>query len=154
MEQTFVLLKPDAVQRGLLGRVISRLEEKGLQLVGMKMVQLEDGLLDEHYAHLKDKPFFAGIKTFMKSAPCVACVWQGKEAVEVVRQLCGVTNSRKAAPGTIRGDFGLSVQANLVHASDSLETAKSEVKRFFKKDELFHYGKVLDAFLYSKDEKG
>ncbi len=154
MEQTFVLLKPDAVQRGLLGKIVSRLEEKGLQLVGMKMIYLDDALLDEHYAHLKDKPFFPGIKTFMKSGPCIASVWQGKEAVDVVRQLCGVTNSRKALPGTIRGDLGVSMQANLIHASDSVETAKVEVKRFFKKDELFHYSKVLDPFLYSKDEKG
>lgn len=153
MEQTFVLLKPDAVQRGLLGKITSRLEDKGLQLVGMKMIQLDDAVLDVHYAHLKDKPFFAGIKTFMKSAPCIGSVWQGKEAVEVVRLLCGVTNSRKAAPGTIRGDFSVSMQANLIHASDSLETAKLEVKRFFKKEELFHYQKAVDAFLYSKDEK-
>ncbi|MBI2444864.1 nucleoside-diphosphate kinase [Candidatus Micrarchaeota archaeon] len=153
MEQTFVLLKPDAVQRGLLGKIMTRLEDKGLQLVGMKMILLDDALLDEHYAHLKDKPFFGGIQTFMKSAPCVACVWQGKEAVDVVRALCGVTNSRKALPGTIRGDWGISMQANLIHASDSLETAKAEVKRFFKKEELFHYHKSLDPFLYSKDEK-
>ncbi|MBI5225648.1 nucleoside-diphosphate kinase [Candidatus Micrarchaeota archaeon] len=153
MEQTFVLLKPDAVQRGLLGQITSRLEQKGLQLVGMKMLQLDDAILDEHYAHLKDKPFFAGTKSFMKSAPVVACVWHGKEAVDVVRALCGATNSRKAAPGTIRGDLGISIQANLIHASDSIDTAKAEVKRFFKKDELFHYQKVMDPFLYSKDEK-
>ncbi len=153
MEQTFVLLKPDALQRGLLGQIPSRLEAKGLQLVGMKTLQLDDALLDEHYAHLKNMPFFAGTKAFMKSAPCVACVWQGKEAVEVVRQLCGVTNSRKAAPGTVRGDLGISIQANLIHASDSIDTAKTEVKRFFKKEELFHYTKALDAFLYSKDER-
>lgn len=154
MEQTFVLLKPDAVQRGLLGAVMSRLEGKGLQLVGVKMMQLDDALLEQHYAHLKDKPFFPGIVSFMKSAPVVACVWQGKDAVEVVRQLCGVTNSRKAAPGTIRGDFSMSMQANLIHASDSPETAKAEVRRFFKKDELFHFHSALDPFVYSKDEKG
>lgn len=153
MEQTFVLLKPDAVQRGLLGKITSRLEEKGLQLVGMKMIVLDDKLLDEHYAHLKEQPFFAGTKKFMKTAPVIASVWQGKNAVAVVRKICGVTNSRDAEPGTIRGDLGLSIQCNLVHASDSVETAKAEVKRFFKSDELHAYKKALDAFSYSEDER-
>ncbi len=152
MEQTFVLIKPDAVQRGLVGVLLHRLERKGLKLVGAKFIQLSDGLLDEHYAHLKDKPFFAGTKKFMKSAPCLASVWEGKEAVEVVRQTCGVTNSRKALPGTVRGDFGISIQANLIHASDSLETAKNEVKRFFKKEELLAYKLASELFLYSQDE--
>ncbi len=153
MEQTFVLLKPDAMQRGLLGEVMARLERKGLKLVALKMMRLDDKLLDEHYAHLKDKPFFAGTKAFMKSAPVVASAWEGKDAVEVVRALCGVTNSRKALPGTIRGDLGQSVQSNLIHASDSIETAKTEVKRFFRKDELFQYGKVLEDTIYTPDEK-
>lgn len=154
MEQTFVLIKPDAVQRGLVGAILERLERKGLRMSGAKFIQMSDGLLDEHYAHLKDKPFFAGTKKFMKSAPCLATVWEGKEAVEVVRQACGVTNSRKALPGTIRGDLGMSIQANLIHASDSLETAKTEVKRFFKKEELFAYKVANEAFLYSPDESG
>ncbi|MBI5036054.1 nucleoside-diphosphate kinase [Candidatus Micrarchaeota archaeon] len=153
MEKTFVLAKPDAVQRGLVGEIVKRLESKGLKLVAAKMIKLEDKILDEHYAHLKDKPFFPATKKFMQTTPAVAMVWEGKEAVEVVRTLCGVTNSRKAAPGTIRGDWGQSIQANLVHASDSLETAEKEIRRFFKKEEIFPYALKKEEFIYSPDER-
>jgi len=153
MERTLILIKPDALQRGLVGRVMSYLEDKGLTLVGNKMMQLDDDLLHEHYAHLVDKPFFKGIADFMKSAPVVAQCWEGQECVEVVRKLCGVTNAREAAPGTIRGDLGMSVQSNLIHASDSLETAKVEVPRFFKGDELFNYDKKNYDYIYAPDEK-
>ena len=153
MERTFVILKPDAVSRGILGKVTSRLEEKGLKLAGCKMMQLTDAILDTHYSHLKDKPFFAGIKQFMKSTPVLAMVWEGKDAVKVVRQLCGVTNSREALPGTIRGDFGLSIQCNIIHASDSLETAAREFPMYFSDDELFSYDRVTDSVIYSSDEK-
>ncbi len=153
MERTLVLIKPDALQRGLIGRVMGYMEDKGLTLVGNKMIKLDDGLLHEHYAHLVDKPFFKGIADFMKSAPVVAQCWEGKGCVEVVRKLCGVTNARDAAPGTIRGDLGMSVQSNLIHASDSIETAEKEVPRFFKEDELFSYSKKNYEYLYAPDEK-
>ena len=153
MERTLVLIKPDALQRGLVGRVMSYLEDKGLTMVGNKMMQLDDDLLNEHYAHLIDKPFFKGIADFMKSAPAVVQCWEGKDVVEVVRKLCGVTNAREAAPGTIRGDLAMSVQSNMVHASDSLETANVEVPRFFKEEELFSYDKKNYEYIYAPDEK-
>ncbi|HXG66769.1 MAG TPA: nucleoside-diphosphate kinase [Blastocatellia bacterium] len=154
MERTLILIKPDAIQRGLIGRIITRFEEKGLKLVGVKMMTLGDELLNEHYSHLADKPFFPGTRAFMQSTPVVAICLEGLDAVETVRGLCGVTRARAAAPGTIRGDFGMSVQANLVHASDSVETAKVEVARFFNDSELFDYDSALTGTVYSSDEMG
>ena len=153
MERTFVIIKPDAMMRGIVGEVIARLERKNLQMAGAKMIKLDDAILDKHYAHLADKPFFPGIKKFMKSAPVLAMVWEGKEAVNVVRALCGVTNSRNAAPGTIRGDFAMSVQCNIIHASDSIETAQKEVPMYFKDSELFSYEKAGADCAYSPDER-
>lgn len=153
MEKTLLLIKPDAVQRGMVGKVMTYFENKGLKLVGNKMMHLDDKLLKEHYAHLADKPFFPGIAAFMSSCPVVAQCWEGAEAVKVVRTLCGVTNAREAAPGTVRGDLGMSIQSNLVHASDSLETAAVEVPRFFKDDELFNYDKKNYEYIYAPDEK-
>jgi nucleoside-diphosphate kinase len=152
MERTLVLIKPDALQRGLVGKVISYFENKGLKLVGNKMMQLDDKILKEHYAHLAGKPFFPGIAKFMSSYPVLAQCWEGKEAIKVVRNLCGVTNSREAASGTVRGDLGMSIMCNLVHASDSLETALVEVPRFFKKSELFVYKKKNYSYIYADDE--
>ncbi|MFL5734735.1 MAG: nucleoside-diphosphate kinase [Chloroflexia bacterium] len=154
MERTLVLLKPDALQRGLIGEITSRFERKGLKLVGMKMMKLDDALLDEHYSHLSHLPFFGDIKRFMMLAPVIAVCWEGVDCVETVRRLCGVTKSREAAPGTIRGDLGMSIQANLVHASDSLETAGKEVPRFFKDEELFDYDWTLLPYLYTRQERG
>lgn len=153
MERTLILIKPDALQRGLVGKVMTYFENKGLTLAGNKMIQLDDDLLNEHYAHLVDKPFFKGIADFMKSSPVVAQCWEGKDVVDVVRKLCGVTNAREAAPGTIRGDLAMSVQSNMVHASDSLETASVEVPRFFKEEELFSYDKKNYEYIYAPDEK-
>lgn len=153
MQRTLVLIKPDALQREFVGEITNRLEKKGLALVGMKMMQLNDQKLAEHYAHLVDKPFYAGIAEFMKSAPVVAQCWEGCEAVDVVRLVCGVTNARVAAPGTIRGDLAVSIQSNLVHASDSLETAKDEVPRFFDDSELFSYDKKSHDYIYAPDER-
>jgi len=153
MEQTLVLLKPDALQRDLIGEVISRLERKGLQLVGLKMMRLSDSLLNEHYSHLVGRDFFPEVKSFMQLTPVVACCWQGTDAVSTVRLLCGITKAREAAPGTIRGDLGMSVQANLIHCSDSLEAAHVEVKRFFKPDELFSYEDIQEGFVYSSRER-
>ena len=153
MERTLILIKPDAVARGLAGVVLGRFEQKGLKIAGMKMIQLTDDLLKEHYSHLADKPFFPTITEFMSRTPVIAMCLEGLEAVEVCRKLCGVTNSRQADPGTIRGDLGMSMQANLVHASDAVETAQAEVARFFKPEELFDYEPPLIAYQYASDER-
>lgn len=151
MERTLILLKPCTVQRRLIGEIINRIERKGLRIVGMKMMQLDDALLNEHYAHLADRPFFNFVKTSMKAAPIVAMCVEGCEAVQVVRTITGATNGRKAAPGTIRGDYSMSGQENIVHASDSPENAAIEIRRFFKPDELFEYPDPLTSFFYSPD---
>src|SRR5688572_4711540 len=133
MERTLILAKPDALQRGLVGDMISRFEHKGLKLVGIKMLHVGDEVLDEHYAHHADKPFFEGLKGFMKSSPMVAMVWEGVEAIDTVRLMVGETHARRAQPGSIRGDFSMSGAANnIVHASDSKKAADEEIKRFFK----------------------
>jgi nucleoside-diphosphate kinase len=152
MERTLVLIKPDAIQRGLIGKIISRFEEKGLKLIGIKFLKLTDTILNEHYSHLADKPFFGGTKRFMQQTPVIAICLEGLDCVETTRLLCGITKSRAAAPGTIRGDWAMSIQANLVHASDSIETATAEVRRFFEPSELFDYDSVLAATIYSEDE--
>lgn len=152
MERTLILIKPDAIQRGLIGRIITRFEEKGLKPVGIKFLKLTDALLNEHYSHLADKPFFGGIRRFMQLTPVIAICLEGLDCVETVRNLCGITKSREAAPGTIRGDLAMSIQANLVHASDSIETAEKEVARFFDTSELFEYQSALTATIYSEDE--
>jgi nucleoside-diphosphate kinase len=154
MERTLILIKPDAIQRGLIGRIITRFEEKGLKLVGVKFLKLSDALLNEHYSHLADKPFFGGIRRFMQLTPVIAICLEGLDCVETVRGLCGITKSREAAPGTIRGDWAMSIQANLVHASDSVETAEKEVPRFFESTELFEYSSSLTSTIYSEDELG
>jgi nucleoside-diphosphate kinase len=148
-ERTLILLKPDALQRSLLGEVIHRFERKGLRIVGLKMIHLNDALIEEHYGHLKDKPFFAGIKSYIKSSPIVAMALSGIGAVNAVRIIVGPTKGYEAAAGTIRGDFSMSTQSNLVHASDSLETAAVEIKRFFKDEELFDYKKIDFETVYS-----
>ncbi|HZS77100.1 MAG TPA: nucleoside-diphosphate kinase [Ktedonobacteraceae bacterium] len=153
MERTLVLIKPDAIQRDLVGEIIRIFESKGLKLVGIKMMALSDELLNEHYSHLAGRDFFAEIKTFMRSTPVIACCWEGTDCVNTVRMMCGITKAREAAPGTIRGDYAMSVQANLVHASDSVETAQVEVPRFFKPEELFEYEDVLTPFIYSSRER-
>ena len=152
MERTLILIKPDAIQRGLVGKIITRFEEKGLTLVGIKFLRLTDSLLNEHYSHLADKPFFAGTKRFMQTTPVIAICLEGLDSVETVRRLCGITKAREAAPGTIRGDWAMSVQANLVHASDSIETANKEIARFFGKAELFEYESAIISAIYSEDE--
>lgn len=153
MERTLIIIKPDALQRNLMGEIIGRFERKGLKLVGMKMVQLEDVLLDEHYAHHKDKPFFDGLKNFMKSAPVVVMVWEGLEAIPAVRLIVGPTKGRAADAGSIRGDLGMSGQANLLHASDSPENAEAEIKRFFNDEELFEYTKGDWEWVYGEEER-
>lgn len=151
MQRTLVLIKPDGIIRSLVGKVIERFENKGLKLVAIKMLKVTPKLSKEHYSHHKDKPFYPGIEKYITSLPVVALVLEGVEAVEVVRTLVGVTNSRKAAPGTIRGDLSNSFSINIIHASDSLETAKAEIKRFFKDDELFNWERD-EYYFYAGDE--
>jgi nucleoside-diphosphate kinase len=152
-EKTLVLIKPDAIQRGLIGAIMSRFEKKGLKLVGLKMMALDEAILREHYAHLADKPFFASLARFMKSTPVIAMCFEGLEVVQAVRLLCGITKARAAEAGSIRGDLAMSVACNVVHASDSVETAKLEVTRFFKPDELHEYAKSEYEHVYSEDER-
>ncbi len=148
MERTVVLVKPDAVQRGFIGEIIHRFERKGLQLIGLKLTQLTDAVLQEHYAHHADKPFFAGLKAFMQSSPVVAMVWEGPQAVTVVRTMVGPTKGHEAAAGTIRGDFSIEPSHNMIHASDSTETAVVEIERFFAKTEIFPYTKTSMQHIY------
>jgi len=139
MQQTLILLKPDAVQRRLVGEITRRLEAKGLRLVGLKLVQASRSLAESHYAVHKGKPFYESLLQFLTSGPTVAMVWEGRDAVAVCRNLMGLTDGAKAPPGTIRGDFALSVQNNLIHGSDSPENAAAEIALWFKPEELVSY---------------
>lgn len=152
MEKTLVILKPCTLQRGLMGEVISRFEKKGLKLAGMKMSWLTDEILSEHYAHLSEKPFFQRLKNAMSVTPVIVCCWEGIDAVHVVRAMTGVTNGRNAAPGTIRGDYSMSGQENIIHASDSPENAAVELSRFFKREEIFDYDWLQTPCVYANDE--
>lgn len=153
MQRTLVLIKPDGIQRRLVGEIVARLERKGLLMCGMKMVLLDEAVLRVHYAHLIDKPFFAEIASFMEASPVVVTCWAGLDAVSTVRQICGVTKAREATPGTIRGDLAMSIQTNLVHASDSVEAAAAELSRFFKPGEIFEFPDHSEAFIYSSSER-
>ncbi len=139
MEQSLVLIKPDAVQRGLAGTIISRFERQGLKVVAMKMLHLDKALAQRHYAIHWDKPFFNDLVKFITSSPIIAIIFEGDRAIETVRQTMGATDPAKAKSGTIRGDFGLNIQHNLVHGSDSSETAKKEISLFFTPEEIFDY---------------
>ena len=147
MEQTLVLVKPDGVQRGLVGEVISRLERRGLKLVAMKLMQVDDALARRHYGEHVDRPFFSGLVQFITSAPVAAMVWQADNAVEVVRNTMGVTSPAAATPGTIRGDFGIDIGRNLVHGSDSVESAEREVALFFDLGEILDYSRSTDPWI-------
>lgn len=152
-EKTIVLIKPDAIQRGLVGEITSRFERKGLKLVGLKMMALDEVVLREHYAHIADKPFFGGLAKFMQSTPVVAMCWEGLQVVDTVRKITGITKAREAEAGSIRGDFAMSVACNVIHASDTAENAEKEVKRFFKSDELHEYDKSEYMHVYAEDER-
>ena len=152
MEKTLVIFKPSAVQRGIVGEVLARFERKGLTIVGMKMMQLTEEILREHYAHLVEKPFFPSIVASMMASPVIVLALEGVDAVKVVRLLTGATNGRDALPGTIRGDFSMSNQCNIVHASSSLEDAAAELKRFFRDDEIIEWTPNDKPFIYSPDE--
>ena len=147
MERTLVLLKPDAVQRRLVGRIISRFEDKGLKIVGMKLMQVTRQLAERHYAEHREKPFFSELVSFITSSPVVAMVVEGPDAISEVRRLMGKTDPREAAPGTIRGDYGLSITQNLVHGSDSPESAAREIPIFFSEGEIFDYSMADEPWL-------
>jgi nucleoside-diphosphate kinase len=151
-ERSLLLIKPDAIQRGLVGEIIARFERKGFKIAGMKMLQMSKELAKEHYAHLTSKPFYPDLEKFVTEHPLVAVVVEGKEAVEVVRLIVGPTNASKAPGGTVRGDYSNSTSRNVIHASDSKETAEKEVKRFFKPHELFEYKFTTAHYLYAADE--
>ena len=146
-ERTLVLVKPDGIQRGLVGEILRRLERRGLKLVGLKMMQLSKDLAARHYAEHKGKPFYDGLIAFITSGPVVAMIWEGREAVSVVRSLMGATDPMKAAPGTIRGDLALDHGMNLIHGSDSPERAETEVALFFNEGELYDYERTADRWI-------
>jgi nucleoside-diphosphate kinase len=147
MEQSLVLIKPDAMQRGLAGTIISRLERRGLKIVALKMVLMDSELAGHHYAAHKEKPFFRELLKFITSSPLIAIVFEGEKAVEVIRQTMGSTNAAEAAPGTIRGDYGIDLQQNLVHGSDSAKNAKREIAIFFSSGEIFSYRRDMDKWV-------
>ena len=139
MERSLVLIKPDAMQRGLIGTIIAHLERQGLKLVALKMLHLDKALAQQLYAIHRDKPFFEGLVNYISSVPIIAAVFEGNRAVEIIRKAMGVTDPAKAEAGTIRGDFGLDIERNTIHGSDSVETAEKEIKLFFNEDEIFSY---------------
>ena len=151
-EKTIIIVKPDGVQRGLIGEVIKRVEMKGLKVVGLKMAYLKESELREHYAHLVEKPFYAGLEAFMKSSPVVILASEGRSAAAAVRLIAGATNASKADGGTIRGDLAMGM-CNVVHCSDSAESGQAEVLRFFKEEEIFDYNKTEYLHVYMEDER-
>ncbi len=139
MERTLILLKPDAVEKKICGKVISRFEMAGLTIRGCKMIRLSPDILRDHYAHIADKPFYPEVESFMSSKPVIALVLEGEDVIGQIRDMLGVTDSTKAAPGTIRNEFGVDMMVNVAHASDGLDAANSEIKRFFADSEIFEY---------------
>ena len=152
MERTLILLKPDCVQRGLLGQIIERFERKGLKIVGLKMITLSDAELEGHYEPHKNKPFFASLKKYMKSSPVVVMCIMGIKAVEAVRLIVGPTKGYNADAGSIRGDFSMSGSVTIVHASDSVEAGMSETSRLFKDHEIFDYNRADFLCVYGEDD--
>ena len=148
MDRTFLMIKPDGVQRGLVGEIIARFEQKGLKMVAGKFETLPEGRVMEHYAEHTEKPFFAGLKAYITSGPCFLMVWEGKDIVSITRQMIGATNPAEAAPGTIRGDFAMEIGMNVIHGSDSDETAAREIAIHFAPEEITSYNRIDEAFLY------
>lgn len=148
MERSLVLVKPDGVQRALVGEIIARLERRGLRLAGAKFMQVSSSLAEEHYAEHKGKPFYAGLVEYITSAPVMAMAWEGPNAVAAIRQTMGATRPTEAAPGTIRHDFGLEVGRNLTHASDKPETGEREVALWFKAEELVSWSRDIDKWVF------
>lgn len=147
MERTLVLVKPDGVQRGLIGEIISRFERTGLKLVALKMLQMDRKMAGQHYAIHQGKPFFEGLVSFITSSPLIAAVFEGKNAVEVVRKTMGATDPVKAAPGTIRGDLAVDIGRNVVHGSDSIENAQKEISLFFSPKEIVSYERQVEPWI-------
>ncbi|MBL7036223.1 nucleoside-diphosphate kinase [Candidatus Microgenomates bacterium] len=152
MQKTVVLIKPDGLQRGLVGEIMHRFERKGLKLIGLKMVTMTDEMLDNWYSHHKEKDFFKELKKFMTWTPVVAMLWEGVEAIAAVRKVVGITKSREAEAGSVRGDFGMSGTQNIIHASDSLESAEKELGLIFNGDEIYDYKSDMDKLIYSEEE--
>lgn len=148
VERTFIMIKPDGVQRRLVGEVIQRLEAKGFTLVGLKLMQVSRELAEKHYDVHKDKPFFSGLVEFIISAPVVATVWEGEGVIAAARKIIGATNPLNAEPGTIRGDYGVSIGRNLIHGSDAPETAQQEIGLWFQEEELVSWEPTLKSWLY------
>jgi nucleoside-diphosphate kinase len=148
MERTFLMVKPDGVQRGVIGEIVARFERKGFQLVGAKLMQVSRELAEKHYAEHKERPFFGELVDFITSGPVFAMVWEGDNVIAVARQMMGKTNPQEALPGTIRGDFGLTVGKNIIHGSDSKESAEREIQLFFKEEELVSYNKLMNEWIY------
>ena len=149
-ERTLIILKPDAVQRGLVGEILTRLERRGLQIAALKFMQVSDDLARRHYAVHEGKPFFAGLVSYITSAPVLVGVFEGTDAVKVVRATVGATKPAEAAPGTIRGDFALEIGRNLIHASDAVETAQQEIALWFEAAAVVDYGRNTDAWIFEK----
>ncbi len=147
MERTLVILKPDAVQRGLIGQITARLEQRGLKLAGMKFIQIDPDLAAQHYAVHKGKPFYEGLIKYITSSPVVVQVWEGKRAIDTVRRTCGATNPIDAEMGTIRADFGVEIGRNLIHASDGAETAAYEIPLYFKDTDLVSWSRANDQWI-------
>jgi nucleoside-diphosphate kinase len=152
-QQTLILLKPDAVQRRLCGRILSRIEDKGLKVTALKMLRITPELSREHYAEHVKKPFYPLLEEFITSGPVIAMIAEGPDAVQVVRDMMGKTNGRESAPGTIRGDYGLSRQVNLIHGSDSPESAQREIGIYFRPEEILDYPGTLDEWVCADDER-
>jgi len=147
-ERTFCLVKPDGVQRGLVGEILRRFESRGLKLVGLKMARISRALAEDYYGEHKGKPFFLGLVDYVTSGPAVAMLWEGEGAVAVVRKMMGATDPAKAEPGTIRADFGLTISRNVVHGSDSVESAEREAALFFRPEEIMDYERAHDAWIH------
>ena len=148
MERTYLMVKPDGVQRGICGEIVSRFEKKGLKLVAMKLMVIPKEVAENHYGEHKDKPFFPSLISYITSGPVLAMVWEGESAVSVCRNMMGKTNPKESAPGTIRGDFGLQTGMNIIHGSDSVESAEREISIFFKPEELVSYEKTIQSWIY------
>ena len=151
-EKTLIIMKPDAIHRGIVGEILDRFEQKGIKPVGMKMLKMTDLLLDKHYAQHKGKHFLPHLKKFMRSLPVVLVVLEGLDVVRVVRNMCGPTDGKNAPPGTIRGDYGMSISANIIHSSEDLKAAKREIGIFFNKNEIFSYLRPDIHFYYDDGE--
>ena len=148
MEKTFLMVKPDGVQRNLIGEIVSRFEKKGFQLIGAKLMVIPAEVAEKHYAEHKERPFFGELVDFITSGPVFAMAWQGENVIATARQMMGSTNPKDAAPGTIRGDFGVTVGKNIIHGSDSPESAERELGIFFKEEELSEYSKLVNEWIY------